>query len=62
MTAYVEPIVQPKCSTCGRIATVELHNNRNARIGKFCGPCGARALKEQQESEDRRTSGMEPVQ
>jgi hypothetical protein len=33
----------PKCR-CGKVATVELFNGRNASFGRFCAGCGRRAL------------------
>lgn len=35
----------PKCS-CGKAATVELFSGVNAPMGKYCGPCGRRKLRE----------------
>lgn len=45
--AYLRDIAV-KCARCLRPATVELLNNRNAVIGRYCKRCGAAALRDQQ--------------
>ena len=48
--AYLRDIAM-KCERCMRPATVEVVNNRNAPIGRFCARCGRMKLREQQERE-----------
>lgn len=40
---HLREILKPKCQ-CGKPATVELYNDRNAPCGKYCRSCGKRAL------------------
>lgn len=48
--AYLNPVHKPKCH-CGKGATVQLLNFRNAPSGWFCTPHGNAALKAQNERE-----------
>lgn len=49
--AYLRSIVT-YCERCpGQRATVELVNNRNAVVGRFCARCGRVKLRELQERE-----------
>lgn len=45
--AYLKDIWRPRCE-CGKLATVELFNFRNATHGYYCARCGKRALARQQ--------------
>lgn len=52
--AYLTDIPRPNCKnwiSCRRRATTILHNNVNAPLGEYCGPCGDRAQREQNERE-----------
>lgn len=48
--AYLVDITM-RCARCVRPATVELVNNRNSRIGRYCKRCGTAALRDQQARE-----------
>lgn len=50
--AYLKTIYEAKC-TCGRKATVTLHNQQNAETGAYCRHCGERAKNRLQAIEDR---------
>lgn len=45
MSAHLREIVVRTCTTCGRRATVTLHNTFNAEIGDYCATHGRAALK-----------------
>lgn len=48
---HLRELPQRKCGSCGKKATVELYNSRNAPCGIYCKSCGNRALKRLQTSE-----------
>lgn len=39
MPAYAIALVRPRCDNCGKVATKEVRNGRNERIGDRCGNC-----------------------
>lgn len=48
--AYLRDIAH-KCGRCMKNATVELVNNRNAAVGRFCWSCGQKELAAQKARE-----------
>lgn len=44
MGAHLKDLPQHKCQGCGKKATKELYNTRNAALGLYCARCGQRAL------------------
>ena len=48
--AYLRDIAS-KCGRCMKNATVELVNNRNAAVGRFCWSCGQKELAAQKARE-----------
>lgn len=53
MAAHLRRIFPRKCErgTCGKLASVILHNTRNAEIGAYCGKHGITALEAFKRSE-----------
>lgn len=53
MSAHLRRIFPRKCehATCGKLASVILHNTRNAEIGAYCGVHGQNALEAFKRSE-----------
>lgn len=45
MPAYVRQIEKHKCEQCGKPATCQVFNTRNALIGWFCTPHGRGRVK-----------------
>ena len=47
MAAHLRGIYERKCYTCGKKATVTLHNTRNEELNAYCQKHGGIALKEE---------------
>jgi hypothetical protein len=56
MPYHLRELPQYKCR-CGKPARVELYNDRNAPMGTYCKPCGARALREELQKQKRIARG-----
>ena len=50
--AYLKDIFKHRCRQCRKLATTELFNRFNGMNGRYCKPCGKRALTRQQARED----------
>lgn len=46
LPAHLKDLPQHKCQSCGKKATKELYNTKNAPLGRYCARCGQRALRE----------------
>ena len=44
--AYTSPVEKPRCSICGKAASVYVYNHLNARNGAYCTPHGNAYAKE----------------